>query len=133
MSSARRQGLALADYPAFVGAPASAPAPAPGRLREVREPALATVVQRALHNYLAASVGELDADLTSSARVSLPAMPLSLASLERLDWCPDGHSVMAVVEADDGRGVQYTLAYELDVVREQGRWEISAVQTDPDA
>jgi len=126
-------GLALAGYPAFVGAPASAQAPAPGRLREVHEPALATVVQRALHNYLAASAGELDADLTSAARVSLPAMPLSLESIQRVGWCPDGRSVAAVVEADDGRGVQYTLAYELDVVREQGRWEVAAVQMDPAA
>ncbi len=124
--------LALAGYPAFVGAPASVPAPPSPQLREVREPALETVVQRALRNYLAASPGELAADLTGAARVSLPAMPLSLESVQRLDWC-DGRSVAAVVEAGDGRGVQYTLAYELDVVREQGRWEISAVQVDPDA
>ncbi len=125
--------LALAGYPAFVGPPASVPAPSAPQLREVREPALATVVQRALRNYLAVAPGELAADLTSAAHVSLPGMPLGLESLQRLDWCPDGRSVSAVVEAGDGRGVQYTLAYELDVVQEQGRWEISAVQVDPDA
>jgi hypothetical protein len=41
--------------------------------------------------------------------------------------------VIATVQAQDGRGVRYTLAYELDVRTSQGRWEISAVQTDPDA
>jgi hypothetical protein len=41
--------------------------------------------------------------------------------------------VLATVAAQDARGVRYTLAYELDVLREQGRWEVSAVQMDPDA
>jgi len=125
--------LALAGYPAFVGAPASAPAQGAERLREVTEPALVTVVDRALHNYLAASAGELAADLTSNARVSLPAMALSLASVQHLDLAPDGRSVVAVVQARDQRGAQYTLGYELDVARAQGRWEVSAVQMDPDA
>jgi hypothetical protein len=89
-------------------------------------------VQRALRNYLAGSPGELAADLTANAQVSLPGVPLSLESIQRLDWTPGGGSVLAVVQARDGRGVQYLLAYELDVAREQGRWEVSAVQTDPD-
>lgn len=125
--------LALGGYPAFVGAPAAGPALAPTDLREVGETALATVAERALRNYLSASSGELAADLTGGARVSLPAMALSLQSLRRLDWSPGGGSVIAVVQAQDRRGTQYTLGYELDVVREQGRWEISAVQVDPDA
>jgi hypothetical protein len=126
-------GLALAGYPAFVGAPASEPPHPPAHLREVSEAALATVVQRALRNYLAASASELAADLAAGAHVSLPAMSLTLTSMQRLDWAPEGSAVLATVQARDGRGTRYTLAYELDVVREQGRWEISAVQTDPDA
>jgi hypothetical protein len=124
--------LALDGYPAFVGAPAAGPAQAAGHLREVLEPALATVVQRALRNYLAASSSELAADLASGARVSLPERPLSLESMQRLDWAPEGSAVLATVQAQDGRGVRYTLAYELDVVRDQGRWEVAAVQMDPD-
>ena len=126
-------GLALGGYPAFVGAPASGPAVAPSHLREVGDTALAVVVERALRNYLSASSGELAADLTAGARVSLPAIALSLESLQHLDWSPGGGSVIAVVQAQDPRGAQYTLGYELDVSREQGRWEISAVQMDPDA
>jgi hypothetical protein len=125
--------LALAGYPAFVGAPASGSPHPPAHLREVTEATLATVVQRALRNYLAASASELAADLAPGAHVSLPGMPLTLASLQRLDWAPEGSAVLATVQAQDGRGARYTLAYELNVVREQGRWEISAVQTDPDA
>jgi hypothetical protein len=125
--------LALDGYPAFVGAPAAGPAQSPGGLREVADPALYTVVQRALRNYLAASSSELSADLSSDAHVSLPQQPLSLESMQRLDWAPEGSAVLATVQAQDGRGARYTLAYELDVVREQGRWEISAVQVEPDA
>jgi len=124
--------LALSSYPAFVGAPAAAPAQLPPHRREVRDPALETVVERALRNYLMASRSELAADLSSDARVSLPTMALNLESLERVDWSPDGRSVVAVLRARDARGVQYTLAYEVDVVHVQGRWEVSAVQMDPD-
>ena len=56
---------------------------------------------------------------------------MTLESMSRLDWSPDGRSVVAVVQAQDARGAQYTLEYELDVVRTQGRWEISAVDMDP--
>jgi hypothetical protein len=127
--------LALGGYPAFVGAPASGPAQtgAQAHLREVSEPALTTVVGRALRNYLAASASELAADLTASAHVSLPPAALSLESVQRLDWTHGAGAVLAVVAAADARGAHYTLAYELDVVRVQGRWEIAAIQMNPDA
>jgi hypothetical protein len=125
--------LELAGYPAFVGAPASGPANAGGRLREVSDPALQTVVERALRNYLADSGAELAADLTSGARVSLPARTLSLEAMQRLDWSPEGGKVVsAIVQAQDGRGARYTLAYELDVALVAGRWEVAAIQMDPD-
>jgi Conjugative transposon protein TcpC len=126
--------LALGGYPAFVGAPASGPAQtqAQAHLHEVGEPALVTVVERALRNYLAASASELAADLTASAHVSLPAAALTLESVQRLDWAPGAGAVLAVVAAADARGAHYTLAYELDVARVEGRWEISAIQMDPD-
>lgn len=126
--------LALAGYPAFVGSPASGPAQtsAGGHLREVSEPALTTVVERALRNYLAGSSSELAADLAPEARVSLPGIELALQSLQSLQWAPGAGAVVALVQAHDQRGASYTLAYELDVLRAQGRWEVSAIQTDPD-
>jgi Conjugative transposon protein TcpC len=125
--------LELAGYPAFVGAPASAPAAAGGRLREISDPALQTVVERALRNYLADSGAELAADLAGDARVSLPAQALSLEAVQRLDWSPEGgDAVSAIVQAQDGRGARYTLAYELDVAQVAGRWEVTAIQMDPD-
>jgi hypothetical protein len=128
-------GLALAGYPAFVGPPASGPAqtePA-GRLREVSEPALSAVVERALRNYLAGSPSELAADLAPGARVSLPGIELALQSLQSLQWAPGAGAVIALVQAQDQGGAQYTLAYELDVLRVQGRWEIAAIQMNPDS
>jgi Conjugative transposon protein TcpC len=127
------RGLVLAGYPAFVGAPAAGAAEPPARSREVAEPALATVVTRALRNYLGDAPGELAADLSGGARVSLPDAALSLDTVQHLSWSSDGDSVVAIVQAHDERGVTYTLEYELDVLKAQGRWEISAVQMDPDA
>ena len=62
----------------------------------------------------------------------LPAASLSLESVQRLDWAQGAGTVLAVVAAGDTRGARYTLAYELDVARVQGRWEVSAIQMDPD-
>lgn len=125
--------LQLAGYPAFVGAPAASQAAPQQYGREVDEPSLRTVVERALRNYLAGSAEDLAADLTSEARVSLPTLSLSLQSLRRLDWTEPGTALAATVLAQDERGAQYVLAYELHVAVLQGRWEVSAVQTDPDS
>jgi hypothetical protein len=124
--------LALGGYPAFVGAPATGPAQIQGHAGEVNEPALVTVVARALRNYLATSGSELAADLTANAHVSLPAAALSLESVQRLDWAQGAGAVIAVVAAADARGARYTLGYELDVARVQGRWEVSAIPMDAD-
>ena len=124
----RCQGIRR-SWAALVCGPAR---PAPRELREVVDPALSTVVARALRNYLAGSASELAADLTSGARVSLPGMGLTLDSVQQMAWSASGSSLLVLVQAQDGRGVQYTLDYELDVTRQQGRWEVSAVQMDPD-
>ena len=125
--------LALDGYPAFIGAPAEGPIQAPPRTPEVRTPALTAVVRRGLSNYLAGSREELSADLARNARVSLPAVGLTLEALQGLAWSSRGRSVYAVVRARDRSGTRYTLGYELDVIRPGGRWEISAIQMDPDA
>jgi hypothetical protein len=127
--------LALAGYPAFVGPPSSGPAQTDpgGRLREVSEPALSVVVERTLRNYLADSPSELAADLAPGARVSLPGIELALESLQSLRWAAGAGAVIALVQAQDQRGAQYTLAYELDVLRTQGRWEVAAIQVNPDS
>ena len=121
----------LAAYPAFVGPPALGTGALQEGVRSVSDPSLRAVVGRALRNYLAGEPSELAADLTASAVVSLPEQGLSLTAIQRIAWDSDGRSVVAVIQAQDSRGEQYTLAYELDVVQAQGRWEVSAVQMDP--
>ncbi len=122
----------LTGYPAFVGAPASGPARLTVAGADVTDSSLATVVQRALRNYLAASPTELAADLTHGAQVAVPSVRLALDSVQRLSWADaDRRTVLALVQAQDVRGAQYTLAYELDVADTGGRWEIAAIQTDP--
>jgi hypothetical protein len=132
---ARPEGgpLQLVGYPAFVGPPASEPRRSQGPVREVAEPALGVVVARALRNYLVGSEGELAADLRPGARVSMPTLALTLDAVEHLEWTEPGRSLLVVAQVHDARGVAYALAYELDVVRQQGRWEVSAIQTDPDS
>jgi Conjugative transposon protein TcpC len=126
--------LRLAGYPAFVGPPASEAGIVGDGSREVTDPALQTVVARALRNYLAGAGTELAADLSSTARVSLPAQPLSLEAVSRLDWSAEGgDAVIATVQAQDAHGARYTLAYDLDMAEVAGRWEVAAIQMDPNS
>ena len=120
--------LSLAGYPAFVGAPAHVAAAGPAAGEEIADRALVTVVQRALGNYLAGTAADLEADLARGAQVAIPPIRLSLETMQRPYWSGP-HAVLAVVQARDARDVQYTLAYRLGVAREQGRWEITGVQS----
>jgi hypothetical protein len=123
--------LALAGYPAIVGAPPVAPAPSPAQLSEVPDGALMTVLDRALRNYLAGSGSELAADLSAGAKVAPPAAPLALEAIQSLDWEPDGRSVLALVRARDRAGGRYTLAYRVYVLAAAGRWEVSGIELAP--
>lgn len=123
--------LSLDGYPAFVGSPTYVSAHPPQRLREVANVGLQTVVERGLRNYLAGSEANLAADLAPGAQVSLPRLGLTLQSLTRLDWAPGGGAVLARAQAQDPRGVGYSLEYEIDVAQAGGRWEIAAIQVDP--
>lgn len=125
-------GLALSGYPAFVGPPAERGAQLSPHAPVVDDAGLAAVVRRALRNYLAASPDELDADLAQGARVAVPDIALTLETMQSLSWSADRRSVLAVVQARDARGARYTLGYELDVADVNGRWEVSAVEMDPD-
>lgn len=128
----RGGALALAGYPAFVGPPTSTEAaPAVGEGEEVQDEALSTMIARALRNYLTPAPAELAADLTPGAKVSTPRLGLTLQGIQSLVWAPGGGAVIAVLAASDAGGAQYTLAYEVDVQRSAGRWEISAIEMDP--
>ena len=125
--------LALAGYPAFVGAPASTAAQAPAHLREVAGTGAGhgggtgpAQLPRRLRRRAGGRPDEWRTSLASRAA----AQPAVGAAPELVE--PGGSPVLAAVQAQDGRGAQYTLDYEIDVSRVQGRWEVSAVQMDPD-
>jgi hypothetical protein len=124
--------LVLSGYPAFVGAPAHGPSQLPAHSPSVADASLAAVVRRALRNYLGASPEELSADLTEGAHVAVPDMALTLETVQSLVWSSGRRSILAVAQARDLRGTRYTLGYELDVVDVGGRWEVSAVEMDPE-
>lgn len=123
--------LGVSRFPALVGPPLLAPgALGAGSGAAVSDAALAAVVERALGNYMAGSRENLAADLVAGVRISAPLTPLALERVDELHAQPDG-SVVATVHAHDAGGTDFTLAYELDVQRVAGRWEISAIQADP--
>jgi Conjugative transposon protein TcpC len=122
--------LSLAGYPAFVGAPRSAPAAPDAQAgAEVQEAALRTVLTRALRNYLAPAPSDLAADLAPGASVSPPSQGLRLEAVQSLTWAEeDSHAVLTQVAVAGPGGARYTLAYEVEVQEQDGRWEIAAIQ-----
>ena len=119
--------LTVADYPALVGNPA--PAPISGRAGDdVADNALATVVRRALANYLDGEADNLRADLLPGARLALPREHLELDDVDSLQWAGRARGrVSAVVVARDPSGdVAYTLRYELRVAK-RDRWYVAEI------
>jgi hypothetical protein len=132
VSHDRDGSIELAGYPAFVGPPSTTQARAlltSGA--EVQNAELRTVVTRALRNYLAPAPSDLAADLAPSAAVSEPAQGLTFEALQSLTWASGGGAVLAQVLAAGREGARYTLAYEIDVTRAAGRFELTAIQMDP--
>jgi hypothetical protein len=113
----RGRGLALAGYPAFVGAPAIEAASVLPVGEQVGDPAVAEVARRVIRNYLAGSAANLRADLTRDAAVTLPTVSLALQSVDRVAWIGKAGSgaVLVTVTAIDRHGAGYRLAYELGV------------------
>ena len=129
LSPAPGGGEMLAHYPALVAAPA--PVPAAGLdgagLPDLRDGALATVVDRALRNYLARSTENLSADLATGAVVA-PAEPgLELQAVQRLAVQPTGR-VLATLLASDSAGDRLTLDYLVGARLEGGRWVITSIE-----
>ncbi len=95
--------------------PPSTGAASPAHLREVEDPALETVVTRALRNYLAPRrIGARRRPRRRRARLAA-GLTLALQSLEQPRLVIERPLGARDVRARDERGAQYTLAYELDV------------------
>lgn len=125
----KNREVQIVGSPAIVGPPAVAPAsesPAGGRT-SVDDPQIREVITRALRNLLGGRVDDLRADLTPSARISVPPSPLSLVQLSALEWTEEGSSVLARVRVTDADSVEMDLDYELDLFRNSdSRWLVAA-------
>ncbi len=121
--------LVVPRYPALIGPPVSDPgAPAPEE-RQVSDDALRTVAQRALTNYLAGQRSNLLADLDPTAIVSLPTAIRHVSSVRSITKAAADRVAVELIAADEA-GLQWTLRYELTVVR-RDRWYVRAIATDP--
>lgn len=125
VSSGSDGALAVNGPPALVSPPPrdERPAPAPGD--EVNDDGLRTVALRGLAAYLRASAGDLAADLSPGARVTVPAAPMTLTDTQDVTSAgPGAVAVLATVR--DSAGATYELRYRLRMERRE-RWFITAI------
>ena len=122
--------LFVSSYPALVGPPASDPSASVPAPRQVNDPALQTVVARAVTNYLAGNQANLLADLTPNALVSLPVQHMTVTQTQPATWVLPGREVAIQVTANDARGDALTLSYDLNVEK-LDRWYVQSIQVDP--
>ena len=121
--------LAVAAYPALVGAPATNPDISAPAERDVDDPELRAVAERAVRNYLAGQRRNLAADLADGAIVALPSERLTVESVESITWAA-GRRVAVQVRASDAGASSWTLRYELAVLRRE-RWYVRSLHINP--
>ncbi|MQA76543.1 MAG: hypothetical protein GEU88_19845 [Solirubrobacterales bacterium] len=127
------EGLALAGYPAFVGAPSVDEEAALPLSEAVDAPELEQLAERVVTNYLARAHANLEADLAPEAEVAVPEASLRVERLADLTWAGEQASgaVLATVEARDQAGASYTLTYELGTDYRGGRPVVLWIETVP--
>ncbi len=122
--------LYVSSYPALVGPPASDPSASAPQQQQVDDPALQTVVARAVTNYLGGNQANLLADLTPDALVSLPVEHMTVTQTQTATWVVPGRQVAIQVTATDSHGDAMTLSYEVNVEK-RDRWYVQSIQVDP--
>lgn len=130
VSRDERGFMAVAGYPALVGAPAIDTRAEAVQEDEVEDPRLLAVAERAVTNYLAGERRNLLADLAPGALVSLPERALTVRSVDAVTWVRRPHRVAVELEATDEQQSSWTLRYELGVWRRE-RWYVRSLSVDP--
>jgi Conjugative transposon protein TcpC len=135
---ARSGAIYLAGYPSFVGPPLTTTATPSQGGEPVDDSEVASLVRRALANFLAGDAENLSADLADAATVTLPTNHLRLEEVDQLDWveASEDGAVVATITATDPAGGAYTLRYEVGVGRVSVSdprlgpgWRVTYVQT----
>lgn len=124
--------IGLTAYPGLVGPPIVSRAALPEGT-ELEDRVVLAVVKRAIANYLADELQNLNADLAADAVVSPPTRPLELRSVDDVQWAAgEGSSAVLVsVTAADERRALWTLTYEIGVAKERGRSVVTFIETVP--
>jgi len=122
--------MAVASYPALVGAPPVAGDARPVDEDDIADGQLVRVAGRAVRNYLAGAADNLAADLDPAAVVSLPATQARVKAINDITRAAPGRVAVAVTATVDGAELE--LRYELEVVK-RDRWYVHSIATDPRA
>jgi Conjugative transposon protein TcpC len=121
--------LALGGYPSFVGAPQANASYAPPVRQDVADGQLKDVATRVVTNYLGGNSQDLAADVVPGARVTLPTQALHVTQVQAVQSTGPG-GVLITAVAQDSRGANYTLSYELGVTRRE-RWYATSIEVFP--
>jgi hypothetical protein len=102
--------------------------------QEVSDPAVSTVVSRALTNYLEGDGQDLQPDLAGGVSLSVPDTPLGRIQVGQIAWLDQGRSVGVDVQASDRSGAAYTLHYTISLVEQPSagggsRWFVSSIES----
>jgi hypothetical protein len=121
--------LALAGFPAVVGAP---PVDRDVELTPgdpVDDAQLESTARRALANYLGGRRDSLAADLSPGALVAVPDQPMRLLAIDETTWSPPGGQIAVITRVQGNGGIELTLRYLLDVVHRAGRWFVQSIES----
>lgn len=134
LTSAASGALELVGLPALVGPPAIAAAVSDSSDdgKQISDPAVTSVVSRALSNYLKGDASDLQPDLAPGAEVRVPAAGLGSIQVEQINWASPGHSVGVDVQASDA-GATLTLHYTVSLTRQgpaEDRWFVSGIDSE---
>jgi hypothetical protein len=128
--------LELVGTPAVVGAPMIAgPVADPAQNgQQVSDPAVSTVVSRAVTHYLQGDGQDLQPDLANGTSVPVPNATLSRIQVEQIAWLDQGRSVGVDVQASDRAGATYTLHYTISLAQQPSagggsRWFVSSIES----
>jgi hypothetical protein len=122
--------LAVAGDPAFVGPPEVDNEYAAPTQQPVTDTGLTAVVTRVVSNYLSDNPQDLQADLITGSKVTLPTIAMSVEHVTNVTWAAAPGLVEVDVTARAHAGATFALTYFIAVVRRE-RWYATSISVNP--
>jgi hypothetical protein len=123
-------GLAIANYPSFVGPPTINEGYDAANELAVTDSNLTAMVTRVVTNYLDDDAQDLQADLAPGAQVSLPTLALTVQHVTNVTWAHGTSTVQVAVQARNAAGTTFSLAYLIGVA-DRERWYATSIAVNP--